>query len=134
MLRKIFTNRVVLNTIVLTAFTFILEMVIRLFTSAPLLDIAVLRIFISSLIMGLSISYITHFFPKLVGRILNIIYVLFIGIYEFIEFGLYNYLGFFMGIGNSEQGTKVLGYILDFMNSLKPEYYLILLPTILFVI
>lgn len=134
MLRKIFTNRVVLNTIVLTAFTFIIEMVIRIFTSAPLLDIAVLRIFLSSLIMGITVSYINHFFPKLVGRILSIIYVLFIGIYEFIEFGLYNYLGFFMGIGNSEQGTKVLGYILDFMKSLKPEYYLILLPTILFVV
>lgn len=134
MVRKILTNRVVLNTIVLTIFTFILEMVIRIFTAAPMLDVAVFRIFLSSLIMGLTMSYITHFFPKLVGRTLNIIYVLFIGIYEFAEFGLYNYIGFFMGIGNSEQGTKVTSYIMDFMRSLKPEYYLILLPTILFVV
>lgn len=134
MVRKILTNRVVLNTIVLTIFTFILEMVIRIFTAAPMLDVAVFRIFLSSLIMGLTMSYITHFFPKLVGRIINIIYVLFIGIYEFAEFGLYNYIGFFMGIGNSDQGTKVMSYIMDFMRSLKPEYYLILLPTILFVV
>ena len=80
MVRKIFTNRVVLNTIVLTMFTFILEMVIRIFTAAPLWDVAVFRIFLSSLIMGLTISYISHFFSKLVGRIINIIYVLFIGI------------------------------------------------------
>lgn len=134
MVRKIFTNRVVLNTIILTTFTFIVEMVIRAFIGAQVFDIAILRIFLSSLIMGLTISYISHFLPKLGGRIICIIYVLFIGIYEFIEFGLYNYLGFFMGIGNSEQGTKVLGYILDFMKSLKIEYYLILLPTILFVV
>lgn len=134
MIKKFFTNRVVLNTIILTIFTFSLEMVIRFFTSAPFNDIALVRIALSSLILGLTWSFITHFFPKLVGRILNIIYILFIGFYEFIEFGLYNFLGFFMGIGNSEQGTKVTGYILDFIKSLKPEYYLILLPTIIFIL
>lgn len=134
MIKKIFTNRVVLNTIVLFLFTFILEMVIRIFTSAPFNDIAVLRIALSSLMLSLIWSYISHFFPKLFGRIFNIIYVLFIGIYEFIEFGLYNFLGFFMGVGNSEQGTKVLSYIMDFIKSLKLEYYLILLPTVLFLL
>lgn len=134
MVKKFFTNRVVLNTIVLSVFTFVLELVIRFFVDAPVWDIALIRIAISSILMGLIWSFITHFFPKIVGRILNIVYVLGIGILCFVEFGLYNFLGFFMGIGNSEQGTKVLGYILDFMNSLKIEYYLILLPTILFVL
>ncbi len=134
MIKKILTNRVVLNTIVLSIFTFVLELVIRFFVDAPMADIALVRIAISSMIMGLSWSFITHFFPKLVGRILNIFYVLVIGILGFVEFGLYNFLGFFMGIGNSEQGTKVMSYILDFMNSLKTEYYLILLPTILFIV
>lgn len=131
MLKKFITNRVVLNTIILFIFTFSLECIIRKFTSAPFNDFAVVRIALSSLIMALSWSYIAHFLPKLGGRILNIIYVLFIGIYEFAEFGLYNFIGFFMGVGNTEQGTKVLSYIMDFLKSLKGEYWLLLIPTII---
>lgn len=134
MVKKVFTNRVVLNTIVLGVFTFIVEMLVRFFTEASFGDIAVFRIFISSIMVSLIVSFIGHFLPKLGARILNIIYILFISIYEFVEFGLFNYLGFFMGVGNSEQGTKVMGYIRDFMNALKPEYYIILLVGLIFII
>ena len=76
MVKKFFTNRVVLNTIVLFLYTFIVEMVVRVFTNAAFNDIAVVRIAISSFLLAFIWSYITHFFKKLVGRILNIIYIL----------------------------------------------------------
>lgn len=129
-LKEFFTNRVVLNTIILFIVTFSLEMIVRWLTDSSFNDWGVLRIGISSLIVSLTWSWITHFFKKLPARILNIIYILFVGIYEFAEFGLYNFLGFFMGIGNAEQGTKVLDYIIDFIGSLKPVYYLLLVPTL----
>lgn len=133
-IKKIITNRVVLNTIILFSFTFIMEMLIRFFTAGAFNEFAIVRIALSSLILGLSWSWLSHFLPKLGGRIMNIIYILFIGIYEFAEFGLYNFLGFFMGIGNAEQGTKVLGYIIDFLKSLKPEYWTLLIPTIIYLL
>ncbi len=134
MIKKVLTNRVVLNTFILSIFTFITEMLVRLFTEASFGDIAVFRILISSVMVSLIWSFLTHFLPKLGARIMNIIYILFVSIYEFVEFGLFNYLGFFMGIGNSEQGTKVVGYIRDFMNALEFKYYLILLVGVIFII
>lgn len=131
MIKKFFHNRVVLNTLILFLFTLSVELLVRYHTHAPFSDWGTLRITISSLLIATSWSYITHFFPKLIARILNIIYVLFVGIYCFAQFGLYNFLGFFMGIGNTEQGTKVVSYIVDFINALSPVHYTILIPTII---
>lgn len=133
-MKKIITNRMVLNTFIMTLYIFILEMLIRHFTNSPIFDFGTLRILIASFICGLLISFITHFFKKLIARILHIIFILIIGIYEFVEFGLFNFIGFFMGIGNTEQGTKVISYILDFLKSLRVEYYLIFVPIIIFVL
>ena len=133
-LKNFFTNRVVLNTIILFIITFSLEMVNRWLVDSSFNDWGVLRIGISSFMISLIWSWITHFFKKLPARILNIIYVLFVGIYIFVQFGLYNFLGFYMGMGNAEQGTKVMDYILDFISSLKPVYYLLIVPTLLGII
>lgn len=134
MVKKFIKNRVVLNTFILTIFTFATEMVVRIFTGAPFNDFAVVRILLSSIILSLFVSFIGHFLPKLGQRILNIIYCLFIGIYEFAEFGLSSYIGFFMGIGNADQGTKVGEFIRDFFSSYKPVHYTILIPLVLFLI
>lgn len=134
MLQKLLKNRVFINSLVLFVFTFTLEMLVRVFTMASIFDWGVLRILLSSIFISILWSYLCHFFNKIIGRILCIIYVLFVGIYEFAQFGLYNYLGFFMGLGNSEQGTKVLGYINDFIKSLKPEHWLLLVPMIIFLV
>lgn len=131
-MKRIITNRVVLNTFVMTLYIFTLEMIIRNFSNSAFFDFGTIRILIASFICGLLISFITHFMKKLAARIVHIIFVLGIGIYEFIEFGLFNFIGFFMGVGNTEQGTKVISYILDFLKSLKVEYYLIFVPVILF--
>lgn len=133
-MRKVLTNRVVLNTLVLTIFTFTVEMLVRIFTGAPFNDFAVVRIFLSSLILGLIVADIGHFLPKLGQRILNIIYILFINIYEFAEFGLSSYIGFFMGVGNAEQGTKVGEFLRDYFDSFKLIHWTILIPILVFVL
>ncbi len=134
MIKKFFLNRVVFNTILLTIFTFSTEMIIRYFTGAPFNDFAVIRIFLSSLIVGTIFADIGHFMPKLGQRILNIIYILGIGILEFAEFGLSSYIGFFMGVANTEQGTKVGEFIKDFFNSYKPYHWTIIIPLIIFLV
>ncbi len=134
MIKKFFKNRVVLNTIILTLFTYITEMIVRIFTGAPFYDFAVVRILLSSIIVSLLVSFIGHFLPKLGQRILNIIYILVIGILEFAEFGLSSYIGFFLGIGNADQGTKVGEFIKDFFSSYKPVHYTILIPLVLFLV
>ena len=83
-MKKFLKNRVFLNTVILLVFTYSLEMCVRVQTGAPFKDFAVIRILLSSLILSLFIAYIGHFLPKKGQRILNVIYVLFLGIYEFI--------------------------------------------------
>ena len=134
MIKKFFKNRVVLSTMILSAFTYITEMIVRIFTGAPFNDFAVVRILLSSIIISLFVSFIGHFLPKLGQRILNIIYILFVGIYNFAEFGLSSYIGFFMGIGNADQGTNVGEFIRDFFSSYKVIHYTILIPLIIFLI
>ena len=120
-MKKVLTNRVVLNTFIMTLFIFSLEMIIRNFAGSKLFDFGTIRILLASFICGLGISFITHFFKKLPARIIHIVFVLAIGLYEFIEFGLFNFIGFFMGVGNTEQGTKVISYILDFLKRESDE-------------
>lgn len=133
-MKKVFTNRVFLNTIILFIFTFSVELLVRFNTGAPFKDFATIRIMGSSLIISLFFAWIGHFLPKLGQRILNIVYVLFIGILCFVEFGLNSYIGFFMGIGNAEQGTKVTEFIKDFASSYKLVHLIILIPLIIFLI
>ena len=131
MIKKIFTNRLIYNTLVLFIYTFLIEFLIRIFTGVELIDAATVRILLSSLIIALIWSFIGHFFNKTTHRVLNAIYIVVVGVFEFVEVGLFNYLGFFMGIGNSDQGTKVIDYIKDYLQSMPPEYWLVLLVTVL---
>lgn len=133
-MKKFITNRVVLNTIILLVFTYSMELIIRSFSGASFKEFPMIRIFISSLIMSLFVSWIGHFMPKLGQRILNIVYVLLVGILEFVEFGLSSYIGFFMGIGNAGQGAKVGEFIRDFASSYKAYHWLGLLPIIIFLV
>lgn len=128
----IFSKRI-RNTIILFLFLFSTELIVRLVTNT-FIGYGILRIGLSSLIISLLISLISSYFNKTVSKIFNIIFSFAITFYTFVEVGLYNYIGFYMGIGNSEQGTKTLSYIGDFFKSYKPIYYIILIPFILIVL
>ena len=134
MIKKALGNRVIYNTIVLSIYTFLIEFLVRIFTGVELFSAATFRIFLSSVIIALFLSFLGHFFNKITHRVLNIVYVVILGVFEFVEVGLFNYLGFFMGIGNSDQGTKVVDYIKDYLSSMPGEYWLILIFTVLMVI
>ena len=127
-IRSFVKNRVVFNTLILFIFTLTTELIVRVLTEGSFIEFSMARIILSSFILSLFVSWLGHFLPKVGQRVFNIIYVLFVGIYEFVEFGLYNYIGFFMGVGNAEQGTKITEFIKDFFVGIKAEYYLILIP------
>ena len=84
-MKKFLTNRVFLNTVVLTLYTFGMEMYVRFLMASTFNDFAVVRILLSSFIISLLWSYIWHFTHKLVHRILNILYVVAVSLYMFVE-------------------------------------------------
>ena len=126
-------HKLVRNTLLLFLFLFSTEIIVRLVTDT-FIGYGLLRIGLSSLIISLIITLITSYFNKIISKIINIIFCICISIFTFAEVGLYNYIGFYMGLGNSEQGTKTLDYISDFFKSVKPSYYLIFIPLILLII
>jgi len=130
-IKEFFANKIVRNTIVLFIFIFATEVALRLLMDNPFLEWATFRIGISSFIISLILSYLIHFFSNLIGRICYITIVSIIGIYSWAQLGLYNYLGFYMGLGNSEQGAKVTSYITDYLVSIEWYQYLIFIPMIL---
>lgn len=122
-MRKIFTNRLLLSTLVLFIITFGCELYIRVLVESPIKSFATVRIAISSLAIALLWSYIFHFFKIGIQRFFNIIYVLVVTIGLFTEMCLYSFIGFFMGLGNASQGTKVTSYINDVLHSVPGNYY-----------
>ena len=112
-------SKMVRNKIMLFLFLFSTELIVRLVTDS-FLGYSILRVVLSSLILSLLISLISSYFNKAISKIIKIIFCIMVTIYTFVEVGLYNYLGFYMGIGNSEQGAKTLSYIGDLIKSLKP--------------
>ncbi len=126
-------SKMVRNTIMLFLFLFSTEIIVRMVTDT-FLGYGILRIGISSLIISMLIALISSYFNKVVSKIFKIIFCIIITIYTFVEVGLYNYLGFYMGIGNSEQGAKTLSYIWDLIKSLELTYYLLFIPLILIIL
>ena len=133
-MKKFLTNRVFLNTVVLTLYTFGMEMYVRFLMASSFNDFSVVRILLSSFIISFLWSYIFHFTHKVVHRIFNIIYIVAVSIYMFVEFNLYNYIGFFMGIANADQGTKVTSYIMDMLHATKILYWVLLIIPIIFIV
>lgn len=132
-IKEFIFSKMVRNTIVIFLYLFSLEMLVRVVTNIDM-GFGILRIALSSFILSLFISLISSYFNKIVSKLFKIIFSVVITFYVFVEVGLYNYIGFYMGIGNSEQGTKTLDYIADFFKSLKPTYYLLLIPLILIIL
>ena len=130
-MKKFFTNRLVLSTISLFIITFGSELLVRGLVDNPMMSFGTLRICISSLFISLIWSYIFHFFNVIVQRVANIIYAIAIPLIMFVELCCYKSLSFFMGLGNAEQGGKVVDYIKDIIAALPKTYYLVFLFTLI---
>ena len=132
--KNIVTNKYLVSSGALTLNIFIIEMYLRFLTDGSFNDFGVVRIFISSLIIGMSISWILHFFKRIIVRIINAIIISVIGIYAFVELLLYNLIGFYMGIGNADQGTKVGEFVESTLKTMNLLHASLLLVTIILVL
>ena len=129
-MKKIFTNRLVLSTIALFIIIFGCEVYIRGLVENPIFAFPTIRIAISSLVISLIWSYIFHFFHPVVQRVANIFLTLVVTVGLFAEMCLYSFIGFFMGLGNAEQGGKVTDYINDVLHSVPWTYYVLFAFTV----
>ena len=131
---NLITNNYFVSTVFLTLSFYFIELYLKLVTDSPFNDFSMIRILISSLILGMSLSWITKFFNRLVQRIINAVLIFIVGFYAFVELILYNLIGFYMGFGNAEQGTKISEFITSTLKTMNLKLASILLITILLVV
>lgn len=126
-------RRIIRNSVSFGFLIFLNEIIIRICTNNVILDWNTLRILISSIIYGIIITLISLIFKK-ENKIYKTLISIFLAMYSWIEINLYEYLGFFMGIGNAEQGTKVIDYIKEYIAAAKWQSYLLFIILIMYLI
>lgn len=112
----------------------IIEILVRINIHIDILNYALIRIVISSLILSTVLALITSFFSNKINKVLRIVISFLLALYAWVQINLFNYLGFFMGIGNAEQGTKIVDYIKDFIQASKIQSYFVFVPFVLITI
>lgn len=127
-------KRILNNSVGLSLLIFLLEIIVKINTKNNLLDWSLVRILISSMLIGTLIGIISSLFNNKGSKIFNTIVAVAYTIYVWVEINLFTYMGFFMGIGNAEQGTKITDYIKDYIMASKWQSYLVLVPLILYLL
>ena len=127
---KVFYNNVFKNYFLLTLSLFIGEIVFRIVLKLPVLDWALLRIFVGINIISLLLSAIFSFFGRIISNVLTFIVALASAVYGIAQAGFYSYLGVYMSFGTVSQAGAVKDYIMDYLQSFKWTYWLIGAPVI----
>ncbi len=121
------------ETFLFTVFLFSIELLFRIIENIPILDLAILRIALSSIFLSFLLEFILSFFPSLRFRKWVQFFVLALAsIYGLVQVGFRNFLGIFISIGTSAQMGAVASYLKEYFMSFKPEYYMMLCPLVLY--
>lgn len=133
-MKSFLKNYIIYNIIIMFLFLFSTECIVRLIVLSNFWGAGVFRMFIITFLISIIWNLIILKTNITTSRFLNCIFVFFAGLIYFIEFGVYNFLGYFMGTSNSSQGEKVVHYFVDFLHSFNPKYLVIILPCLLLLI
>ena len=132
---KLLTNRYFKALILLFITNILIEIIFKLVMSINIFEWSLLRIIIGLLIVNGLFALLLSFIKKRwIYNILIIILCLISTIYSIAQMGLYSYFGTFMSFATSSQAGAVTTFISDFVQSIKPIYYLECIPLVLLII
>lgn len=124
-----------IDTIIISSFFFIEELIFKALTNSFVLDYSILRILLLSTILGFIISFLANLTnSKKIKMLIILIPCILATIYALAQLGFIAYFGIYMSTNTGGQLGAVKSYIIDFIKSLKPVYYTILIPIIPLVI
>lgn len=128
---KAFYNNVFKNYFLLMVTLFFSEMIFRFVVDLPLIDWAVLRIFIGINIVSLICGAVFSLGGRIAGNVLTFLVALFSTIYSIVQAGFVNYLGVYISLGTSSQAAAVTDYIGDYLASFSWTFIFIAVPVVL---
>ncbi len=114
-----------------TLYIFAVEIILKLLVGNFDFDYTLLRIFLSSAAFGVVLTVLTNNLPNKLRRVILIFFNVLVVFYAWLQIGFLNFMGVFMSVGNAEQGTKAIEYVLDFLSSYAPWVYTIFIPFVL---
>ena len=133
-MKKILTNNILKNYLILTISLFGIEMIFKAVENTSVLDWSSLRIFIGISIISLFLSILLSFCKKWIANILTFLIVIIATIYAIAQAGFENYLGVYISINTSSQLGAVKEYVRDYIASFNGIFYIIAIPLVLLII
>mgnify|MGYP004459722217 FL=1 len=133
-MKKILTNNILKNYLILTISLFGIEMIFKAVENTSVLDWSSLRIFMGISIISLFLSILLSFCKKWIANILTFLIVIIATIYAIAQAGFENYLGVYISINTSSQLGAVKEYVRDYIASFNGIFYIITIPLVLLII
>lgn len=133
-MKKILTNKILKNYLILTITLFGIEMIFKAVENTSVLDWSSLRIFTGISIISLSLSIVLSFCKKFISNIIVFLTVIIATIYAIAQAGFENYLGVYISINTSSQLGAVKEYVRDYLASFNSVFYIIAVPLVLLIV
>ena len=127
---KAFYNNIFKNYFLLMVTLFVTEIIFRVVVGLPLVDWALLRIFIGINIVSLICGAVFSLGGRIAGNILTFLVALAATVYSIAQAGFVNYLGVYISLGTSSQAGAVKDYIMDYFASFSWTFWLIAIPVV----
>ena len=133
-MKKIYNNKVVFYSCLLTIGIFILEIFFKVIMGLSVFNWSVLRIFLECIILSNIISLLISFLKRKYANIIVCVLLFLLGILFTAQGGMRNYLGTYMSLGTASQAHAIEYFIGDFFTSLNPWFYMLFIIPILYVL
>ena len=134
MIKKIYNNKVLCYSTLLTLGIFLLELIFKLIMGLSLFNWSLLRILLGAVILSNIVSLLISFLKRKYANIIVCVILFILSVIFIAQGGMYNYLGTFMSLGTASQAHAVEYFIGDFFSILNPWFYTLLLIPILYVL
>ena len=133
-MKKMKPNRFIINFFNIFIVALIVEIIFRVISDLPLLELSMIRIFFSNVILASVIAFINSLYSYKISRFVNMFVNFLISLYAWLQLGFYNFLGVYISLQNASQGAAVKDYVLDFFGSFRASYFLVFIPFILYIV
>ena len=131
---KLILNRTLRNFMALFIPLTLIEMVFRVVSNFSLIDYSVIRIIIGMVLMSSILSFILSFTNQKVRNICTILILIIASVYAIAQAAFNNYLGTYLSFATATQAGAIGDFVFDFIGSIKWQYYLMIVPFILFLV
>ena len=133
-IRRLWSNRLFQNYFLFLLVFLLLEVLFRIIDGMPVFSMASIRIFLGLNIISLFLGYILSFLPRIVNKIIMLLFVLIASIYGIAELAFHHFLGVYASVGTNTQLGAVTSYVGEFLSSFKWTFYLLIVPFFLLLI